>query len=94
MSRLKPWLQLQLSKKKKKMVLREETVASESSTFPEPKIIMWTCTVSAPEMTLVLYSINDLPLYHVSYLHLVNYLFSVSGLCILMRQVSCLKNNG
>ncbi|XP_050212895.1 protein SABRE isoform X2 [Mercurialis annua] len=62
-SRLKPWLQLHYSKKKK-MVLREEipTVAKPQST--EFKAIMWTCTASAPEMTVVLYSISGLPLYH------------------------------
>ncbi|XP_015579784.2 protein SABRE [Ricinus communis] len=63
MSRLKPWLQLHYSKKKK-MVLREEipTVVKPQST--DSKAIMWTCTVSAPEMTIVLYTINGLPLYH------------------------------
>ncbi|CAN1159441.1 Protein SABRE [Linum perenne] len=59
-SRLKPWLRLQ-NLKKKKTVLREEVSPLSK---PELKAIMWTCTVSAPEMTLVLYSVDDLPLYH------------------------------
>ncbi|KAG8632798.1 protein SABRE isoform X1 [Manihot esculenta] len=63
MSRLKPWLQVHYSKKKK-MVLREEIHAPVKSQSTASKAIMWTCTVSAPEMTIVLYSINGLPLYH------------------------------
>lgn len=69
MSRLKPWLHLHHSKKKK-MVLREETSTPVRSLTTESKVIMWTCTVSAPEMTIVLYSINGLPLYQVSYVHI------------------------
>ncbi|XP_021642395.2 protein SABRE isoform X2 [Hevea brasiliensis] len=63
MSRLKPWLQLHYSRKKK-MVLREEIHVPVKSQSTASKAIMWTCTVSAPEMTIVLYSINGLPLYH------------------------------
>uniref|UniRef100_A0A2P2MSK6 Protein SABRE isoform X1 n=1 Tax=Rhizophora mucronata TaxID=61149 RepID=A0A2P2MSK6_RHIMU len=62
MSRLKPWLRLHQSKKKK-MVLQEESAPVQSQST-ESKVIMWTCTISAPEMTIVLYSINGLPLYH------------------------------
>ncbi|CAI0545806.1 unnamed protein product [Linum tenue] len=62
-SRLKPWLHLQNSKKKK-LVLREEVPSPPKPQSTESKAIMWTCTVSAPEMTLLLYSVNDLPLYH------------------------------
>lgn len=65
MSRLKPWLRLHYSKKKK-MVLREEVVTPVRPQSTESKAIMWTCTVSAPEMTIVVYSISGLPLYHVS----------------------------
>lgn len=64
MSRLKPWLRLH-SSKNKKMVLKKET-PSEKPQSSESKAIMWTCTVSAPEMTIVLYSISGSPLYHVS----------------------------
>ncbi|XP_038714762.1 protein SABRE isoform X2 [Tripterygium wilfordii] len=62
-SRLKPWLHLH-SLKKKKMVLRNETRTPEWQPSTEFKAIMWTCTISAPEMTIVLYSISGLPLYH------------------------------
>lgn len=62
-SRLKPWLHLHFSKKKK-MVLRDERSHKERFQTSKPKTIMWTCTVSAPEMTIVLYGLNDLPLYH------------------------------
>lgn len=63
MVRLKPWMQLQ-SSKKKKMVLREESPNPERLQSTESKAIMWTCTVSAPEMTIVLYNLSGLPLYH------------------------------
>lgn len=65
MSRLRPWLHLHLSKKKR-MVLREEKSTIERPQSSDSKVVMWTCTVSAPEMTVVLYSISGLPLYHVS----------------------------
>lgn len=48
------------------MVLREELSAPEKPRSTESKAIMWTCTVSAPEMTIVLYSISGVPVYHVS----------------------------
>ncbi|PKA58310.1 hypothetical protein AXF42_Ash013035 [Apostasia shenzhenica] len=60
-NRLKPWLGLHLSRKKQ-MVAHAQR---ESSRTSEMKAIMWTCTVSAPEMTILLYSLNDLPLYYV-----------------------------
>ncbi|TYH17963.1 hypothetical protein ES288_A05G232900v1 [Gossypium darwinii] len=63
MSRLKPWLRLQ-SSKKKGMVLQEETSTLEKPQSTGSKAIMWTCTVSAPEMTIVLYSLSGVPLYH------------------------------
>lgn len=62
-SRLRPWLHLHNSKKKR-IILREETPAPEKLRSTEYKAIMWTCTVSAPEMTVVLYSISGLPIYH------------------------------
>lgn len=65
MSRFKPWLHLHFSEKKR-MVLREETSIHQKPQSTEPKAIMWTSTVSAPEMTIVLYSISGVPLYHVS----------------------------
>ncbi|OMO57566.1 hypothetical protein COLO4_35270 [Corchorus olitorius] len=63
MNRLKPWLRLK-SSKKKGMVLREETSTIEKPQSTESKAFMWTCTVSAPEMTIVLYSISGVPVYH------------------------------
>ncbi|KAK9930185.1 hypothetical protein M0R45_027234 [Rubus argutus] len=64
-NRLKPLLRLQFSKKKR-MVLREETsTLDKPPSTTDTNIIMWTCTFSAPEMTIVLYSISGLPLYHV-----------------------------
>ncbi|PIA56244.1 hypothetical protein AQUCO_00700527v1 [Aquilegia coerulea] len=62
-SRLKPWMQLHMSKKNK-MVLREERSKNDKPQASETKIVMWTCTVSAPEMTIVLYSISGSPLFH------------------------------
>ncbi|GLT93704.1 hypothetical protein SLE2022_114820 [Rubroshorea leprosula] len=62
-SRLKPWLCMQ-SSKKKSMVLQEEASTIEKPKSSESKAFMWTCNVSAPEMTIMLYSINGLPLYH------------------------------
>lgn len=67
MERLNPLMKLS-SSKKKKMVLGDEnanpvpvTVQTSSS-----KAIMWTCTVSAPEMTIVLFNLSGLPIYHVN----------------------------
>ncbi|PON89822.1 FMP [Trema orientale] len=50
--------------KKKRMVLQEEVSSVEKLPVSDAKAIMWTCTLSAPEMTIVLYSISGLPLYH------------------------------
>lgn len=88
MGRLKPWMQLWTSKKKK-MVLREETPISERSQSTKSKDIMWTCTISAPEMTIVLYNLNGLAVYHVSclpkYLHIFDVTVDVSFIksCVL-----------
>jgi hypothetical protein len=65
MNRLKPLLLLQLSKKKKK-VLREQTSVVVKPQSTDGKIIMWTCNVSAPEMTIVLFDMVGSPVYHVS----------------------------
>ena len=66
LSRLEPWIRLYFAKKKQ-MVLKEETVTINRPISKKSKaIIMWTCTVSAPEMTIILYSLSGLPLYHVS----------------------------
>ncbi|KAK4742107.1 hypothetical protein SAY87_000108 [Trapa incisa] len=82
MSKFKPLLDIQ-SSRKKKMVLRKGTATAESSSSStttttsssssstatsssssEFKIIMWTCTVSVPEISLVVYSITNVQLYH------------------------------
>ncbi|KAK1292598.1 hypothetical protein QJS10_CPB17g02481 [Acorus calamus] len=62
-SRLIPWVCLGLSRKKH-MVLRDEHSHGMSETTSS-KEIMWTCNVSAPEMTVVLYSLSGLSIYHV-----------------------------
>ncbi|XP_010277543.1 PREDICTED: protein SABRE [Nelumbo nucifera] len=63
MSRLKPWMQIHLSKKKK-LVLHDESSNLEKPQSTETKAILWTCTISAPEMTVVLHSVSGSPLYH------------------------------
>jgi hypothetical protein len=65
MSRLKPWLLLHLSKKKK-IVLREEASVVVKPQSIDSRIIMWTCNVSAPDMTIVLFDMVGSPVYHVS----------------------------
>ncbi|KAG5064000.1 Protein SABRE [Glycine soja] len=63
-SRLKPWLLLH-SSKKKKMVIREEApVVKPKPTTDSSKIIVWTCNFSAPKMTIILFNMADSPLYH------------------------------
>ncbi|KNA17373.1 hypothetical protein SOVF_080580 [Spinacia oleracea] len=63
LSRLEPWIRLHFAKKKK-MVLKEEAISVDKPKSKESKGIMWTCTVSAPEMTIILYNMSGLPLYH------------------------------
>jgi len=65
MSRLKPWLFLH-SSKKKKMVLQEEASVVARPQSTDGKTVMWTCNVSAPEMTIVLFNMAGSPVYHVS----------------------------
>jgi glucose-6-phosphate-specific signal transduction histidine kinase len=64
LSRLKPWLLIH-SSKKKKVVLREEaSVAKPKSN--DNKTITWTCKFSTPEMTIMLYNMAGFPVYRVS----------------------------
>ncbi|CAF2106618.1 hypothetical protein Bca4012_092340 [Brassica carinata] len=63
-SRLEPWLSL-LFPEKRTLVVQEEICTREKLKAADMKTIMWTCTFSAPEMTM-LCGIDDLPLYHVS----------------------------
>lgn len=61
-------MQLKASKKKK-VVIPEETPKTpihERSQSIESKSILWTCTFSGPEMTIVLYNPDGLAVYHVS----------------------------
>ncbi|MCD9641027.1 hypothetical protein HAX54_026841 [Datura stramonium] len=62
-TRLDPWLRLHASKKKK-MVLREESSTREKSRSYDHKAIMWTSSISAPELTITVYDLNGLPLCH------------------------------
>ncbi|XP_023643806.1 protein SABRE isoform X2 [Capsella rubella] len=62
-SRLQPWLRLHFLRKKK-LVLQEKSHTLEKTKAADMKAVMWTGTVSAPEMTVMLYGIDDLPLYH------------------------------
>ncbi|KAK4747514.1 hypothetical protein SAY87_014100 [Trapa incisa] len=63
MGTFKPLLEIQSSRKK---TVHKGTATAEksSSSSSELKVITWTCTVSAPEMSLALYSITNVQLYH------------------------------
>nr|GMC55113.1 protein SABRE isoform X1 [Ipomoea batatas] len=63
LTRLTPWMGL-LALRKKKVVVENGGSTSESPKSSGHKAIMWTCTVSAPEMTIVLYDMSGSPLYH------------------------------
>lgn len=66
LTRLTPWMGL-LALRKKKVVVENGGSTSESPKSSGHKAIMWTCTVSAPEMTIVLYDMSGSPLYHVRF---------------------------
>ncbi|KAF7139251.1 hypothetical protein RHSIM_Rhsim07G0212900 [Rhododendron simsii] len=63
MSRLKPWIELQ-SLEKKSMVLQDGNPNPERLRPTKSEMFMWACTVSAPEMTIVLYDLRGSSLYH------------------------------
>ncbi|KAL8172011.1 hypothetical protein V2J09_023815 [Rumex salicifolius] len=64
LSRLKPWMRV-YTMKKKSMVLKEEVPKVEKPKSTGSKaIIKWKCSVLAPEITIELYSISGLPLFH------------------------------
>ncbi|XP_021318208.1 protein SABRE isoform X2 [Sorghum bicolor] len=63
LSRLMPWMRLH-SLRTKGMKLSKTNSNQEVSQKREIKPILWTCTVAAPEMTVLLYSLNGLVLYH------------------------------
>ncbi|XP_058221220.1 protein SABRE-like isoform X1 [Rhododendron vialii] len=62
LSRLKPWMRLR-SSKGEKMVLQDGSSNPGRLHSTESKGIIWSCTVSAPEMTAMLYSLSGSPLY-------------------------------
>ncbi|VFQ86788.1 unnamed protein product [Cuscuta campestris] len=64
LARLTPWMDLHALRKKKEAVENERGSTSESPKPAELNAIMWTCTVSAPEMSVVLYDMSGSPLYH------------------------------
>lgn len=82
LNRLSPLLKLR-SSAKKKMVLHE-TPFEERSQASERKDIIWTCAASAPEFTILIYSLNELPLYR-GYCQSCN--FSVNNLATKEIQV-------
>lgn len=61
-------MQLKESKKKNSVTPEEtpKTPIHEKSQSIESKSIMWSCTFSGPEMTIVLYNPDGLAVYHVS----------------------------
>ncbi|CAM0875467.1 unnamed protein product [Alopecurus aequalis] len=63
LSRLMPWMRLH-SLKTKGMKLSKANSHQKISQTKENKPILWTCTVSAPEMTVMLYSPSGSVLYH------------------------------
>ncbi|PIN12656.1 hypothetical protein CDL12_14731 [Handroanthus impetiginosus] len=63
LNRLETWMRIRPPRKPKKELL-EESSAKEKSQSSEQKAIMWTCTLSAPEMTVVVYSLSGFPVFH------------------------------
>ncbi|GER37363.1 Golgi-body localisation protein domain [Striga asiatica] len=63
LNRLESWACLRHPQKPKQGI-SEDSHSKEQSHLTEQKPIMWTCTVSAPEMTVVLFSLTGSPLYH------------------------------
>jgi hypothetical protein len=74
--RLKPWMDLYFSHKLKNKGSGIQSRDKRYVTKPhgaDYKAIMWECTVSAPETTIVLYNLNDLPVYHVSAFRFISF---------------------
>ncbi|XP_057820697.1 protein SABRE isoform X2 [Cryptomeria japonica] len=65
-NRLKLWMDLYFNHKRKRnsspMQSSSKPIKARSS-HTDLKSIMWTCTVSAPETTIILYNLNDAPIY-------------------------------
>jgi len=68
MSRIKPWLLLKPPPNKKKMVIKEEAPVAKPKSTDDSKAIVWTCNLSASDLTIMLFSMAGSPLYHVSIL--------------------------
>lgn len=63
-NRLKPWLVLH-SPKKKKMVLGEEASKVVKPQSTNVKTIVWTCKFSAPDITMMVFSMAGSPVLRV-----------------------------
>ena len=69
MSRIKPLIRIKSDKKKPPVV--HESPQQEKA--PKEKLALaWACTLSAPDLTIVLHSLDDVPLYHVSIKYLMD----------------------
>lgn len=90
MGRLKPWMQLKSSKKNKMVLQEESSKIKKPQSTTDSKSLMWTCTVSAPEMTIVLYNMSGLPLYHVS--GLLHYKLGSTLCCFGMVPLSAMSS--
>jgi hypothetical protein len=91
-SRIKPLIRVN-SDKKKPLVLHE---SSQQEKAPKEKLsLVWACTLSVPELTVVLYSLDDLPLYHVS-TSLYSVLYSSVHIwifaCVVLLAMQCSLN--
>ncbi|VFQ99015.1 unnamed protein product [Cuscuta campestris] len=62
-TKLTPWMRLHFLKKKK-VVHRVGGSTSEKPKSSGYKSIIWACTCTAPEMTIVIYDLSSSPLYH------------------------------
>lgn len=65
MTRFEPLLRMHFSRKKK-MVLKEEKPKIAKSETTGVKPVVWQCTTSVSDMTVVLYNPGGSPIYHVS----------------------------
>lgn len=84
MSRIKPLIRINSDKKKPPVV--NESPQQEKA--PKEKLALaWACTLSAPDLTIVVHSLDDVPLYHVS----IKYLMDAVPYCSVLvgRLVAC-----
>ncbi|CAH9105183.1 unnamed protein product [Cuscuta epithymum] len=64
LARLTPWMDFHALRKKKVLVENGGSTSECPKSSEHKALIMWTCTVSAPEMSIVLYDMSGSPLYH------------------------------